>query len=433
MVYGCHAGMQQEAYESVYLQRILRRGTGPRDYYSIYRLGAFGADLSAVACFFDPPWQRISSNLTLPAQAWLFNQAAFHLRALGRLIEAREPMRVALDMCVDQRAWRNASIVASNLSWLELTLGEVAAAIRDSQHAVAHADRSGDAFYRMDIRTTHAEALHQAGRREEAKARYAEAETMQAEREPDCPLLHSAQGFRYCDLLLADVERVVWQQLFLGSTPAWHTELEPTRAPTRATGSLWSALDEGSVAPNSLWDICHSVSNRAAKSMEITVRNGWLLDIGHDHLTLARAELYLAILQGEPSTGEHANLALDFLRRAGRQDGLSRSLLTHALWRAASGNFESSRDDLDEAFDIAERGPMRLDLADIHLHRARLFGLVASRPKEYPSEWVSPRDDLDKAHNLIDACGYRRRREELADAEAAWERLYATSAPHAAT
>ena len=34
----------------------------------------------------------------------------------------------------------------------------------------------------------------------------------------------------------------------------------------------------------------------------------------------------------------------------------------------------SAQSDLDEAWEIAERGPMPLFLADIHLHRARLFG-----------------------------------------------------------
>jgi hypothetical protein len=73
---------------------------------------------------------------------------------------------------------------------------------------------------------------------------------------------------------------------------------------------------------------------------------------------------------------------------------------------------------------------MRLYLADIHLHRARLFGLIANRLADYP--WDSARDDLDKARKLIDECGYGRRREELEDAEAAWERLCGAPAPRAA-
>ena len=55
---------------------------------------------------------------------------------------------------------------------------------------------------------------------------------------------------------------------------------------------------------------------------------------------------------------------------------------------------------------------MRLFLADIHLHRARLF----FRETVYP--WESPHADLAEARRLIEKHGYRRRKEELEDAEA---------------
>jgi hypothetical protein len=70
-----------------------------------------------------------------------------------------------------------------------------------------------------------------------------------------------------------------------------------------------------------------------------------------------------------------------------------------------------SKEDLDEAWEIAERGPMRLFMADIHLYRARLF----FRETEYP--WESPQADLEAARKLIEQCGYWRRKEELEDAE----------------
>jgi hypothetical protein len=66
----------------------------------------------------------------------------------------------------------------------------------------------------------------------------------------------------------------------------------------------------------------------------------------------------------------------------------------------------------DEAWEIAERGPMRLFLADIHLHRARLFF------REATYQWESPTVDLAAARKLIEECGYGRRNEELEDAEA---------------
>ena len=76
---------------TVYIGRILRG----KEYYSSKKLGAFGSDLGAVACFFAIPWSRVSPAITDAAQAWLLNAAAFRLRALGRLTEALEPMRVS--------------------------------------------------------------------------------------------------------------------------------------------------------------------------------------------------------------------------------------------------------------------------------------------------------------------------------------------------
>jgi hypothetical protein len=47
---------------------------------------------------------------------------------------------------------------ASNLSELELTLGEVGGAVGDAEQSVTYAGRSGDAFQRESKRTTHADA-----------------------------------------------------------------------------------------------------------------------------------------------------------------------------------------------------------------------------------------------------------------------------------
>src|SRR5436853_3366564 len=73
----------------------------------------------------------------------------------------------------------------------------------------------------------------------------------------------------------------------------------------------------------------------------------------------------------------------------------------------------SAKEDLDEAWEIAERGPMRLHMADIHLYRARLFHGVK------PCPWKSPQEDLAAAEKPINECGYHRRDEELADAKQA--------------
>ncbi|MEI8383245.1 MAG: transposase [Planctomycetota bacterium] len=247
VTHGCLAGRQQEACEKVYFDRILCGG-GSDGFYSTKKLGAIGADLAAVAAFFESspvawasrpcspskgetpaplsepftggtpalrsgPWSQVSPNLTAADQAWLLNAAAFRLRALGRLTEALQPMRAGLEMRVQQKVWKSAAIIASNLSELEMTLGRLPDAVTDARQSITHADQSGDAFQRMVCRTTAADALHQSGQRAEAGTLFAEAERMQQERQPQFDLLYSLGGFRYCDWLLAPAEQAAWQHL----------------------------------------------------------------------------------------------------------------------------------------------------------------------------------------------------------------------------
>jgi tetratricopeptide (TPR) repeat protein len=377
VAHGCRAGRQQEACVEVYRDRILR-GTEPDGFYSTRKLGAIGADLGAVASFFEPPWSSVSPALTEAGQAWLLSEAASRLSALGRLPEAVAPMRAGLEMAVEQADSKNAAIRAGNLSELELTLGDVAGAVRDAERSVDFADRSGDGFQRMGKRTTLADALHQAGRRDEALALFGEAETTQAEQQPQYPQLYSLPGFRYCDLLLASAER--------------------------AAGGGKEVRGAG--------EACDEVEQRAGQVFAWRRLPRWnpaadpLLDIALDHLTLGRARLYRALLVGSAPDAAKPEIdqAVADLRRAGRQDHLPRGLLTRAWLRSSLGDPDTTaRADLDEAEEIAERGPMPLFLADVHLHRARLF---------------HDRAALAEARRLVEKHGYGRRREELADLEA---------------
>ena len=524
VAHGCLAGLQQEACGQVYRDRILR-GTDSNGNYSANKLGAFGADLGAVACFFEIPWQRVSPALSEPAQAWLLNEAATRLRALGRLTEALEPMRVSGEMDVKVEEWQGAAISYSNLSELELTLGDITLAVVDAEQSLRHADASGDAAERIGNRTTLADALHQAGRRAEAAAAFREAETLQAEDQPGYPLLYSLRGFQYCDLLLSD----------LGLLPLLARQNPSAEAPATVLAEVMA---------------------RATQAIKIAEYNRWILDIALDHLSLGRAHLYRFIIAYPTIPAAHDNYAappalsteqtqelktaanelaaaVDGLRRCGQQQYLPLGLLTRAWLRrlcshlgyveesvngvvgyavrtlpdagldkvrtayptdddcmdaegttpgmgevdrvgnkrsratqgavvgagsasitqtAASDGLPSvspsyidgddypqntatqgaiadvgfsggragkmparhvqpcpAQADLDEAYDIAERGPMPLFLADIHLYRAGLF----HNATPYPSAWKSPKHDLAEARRLIEKHGYWRRKAEL--------------------
>ncbi|MBI1981647.1 MAG: hypothetical protein HYS63_08890 [Methylocystis sp.] len=404
VAHGCHAGLQQKACVEVYGDRILR-GT---EFYSARELGAFGADLA-------------------PAQSWLLSEAANRLRGLGRLREAVEPMRAGRDWYVEAKDWKNAAISAGNISELALTLGDVAAAARAGAESVDHADRSGDDFQRMSKRTTHADALHQQGAFDEARALFEKAEAMQKEMQ----LLYSLWGFRYCDFLLGAAERATWKRVLLPcansearglqNPPSLRAEGEAIQSGGAVSGLLRSARNDDAETLALLLDACADVAKRAEQTLIWVTSQKWRLDFALDHLTLARAALYAAMLCGAAPDGAHVHAAANGLRDAGQKDHQPRGLLTRALYRAVVGDFPGAQDDLDEAYEIAERGPMKLFLADIHLHRARLFGLYAKRPEKYP--WESPQHDLAEARRLVEECGYWRRKEELADAEAALRAL----------
>jgi hypothetical protein len=380
VTHGCLAGRHQEACDKVYYDRILR-GTGSDGFYSSKKLGAIGADLTSVAAFFDEPWSKVSPNLTEADQGWLLNEAATRLGALGRLTEALHPMRAGLQMPVQQQDWKGAAIIASNLSELEVTLGRLPDAVTDARQSITHADQSGDASLRMGFRTTAADALHQSGQWAEAGTHFAKAEAMWAKAFVNTALMSSLSGFRYCHWLLAFAERAAWQH-FLDQT----------------------ILNSTSEISDCLADVERRASRYFAKKWT------WygLLDIALDHLTLARVGLFRTILANplpQPALDlSHVAAAVNGLRAAGQIDDLPRGLLTASLYRFVRGERDLARKYLAEAHQIAERGPMPLFLADIHLHRARMFG---------------NRDELAQAAKLIRDLGYGRRYDELADAEVA--------------
>lgn len=382
VAHGCEAGLQQQACDDVYFARIRHRNEG----YSMKRLGAIGSDLAAVTCFFELPWRRVLPTFGEADKAWLLNEAAFRLRALGRLTEALDPLRAGLETSLKANDFKESAIRADNLTELQLILGDVSGAERDAAQSVTYADLSGDNFLQIVSRTVRADAMHYSGLWTEADKLFREAEQMQGS------WLFSVRGFKYCDMLLASSERAAWQ-VMLSSTPF---------ATTLSTSTSRRAVTE-----------------RAARALDI-VQSGsrGLLDIALNHLTLSRAALHTAVLEDTPRTicVPPLESAMSGLRSAGRQDYLPRSLLTRSWLRSLEGAHSgpnSAQEDLDEAWEIAERGSMKLFMADTLLHRARLF----FREKTYPWPDTSAKADLAGARQLIEQCGYWRRKEELEDAE----------------
>jgi tetratricopeptide (TPR) repeat protein len=402
VAHGCEAGLERQAFADVYRARIMR-GTGTGGFYSMHKLGAFGADLGAMACFFTRPWGTPSPNLSGEDQAAVLNGAAFSLRAQGRLTEAVLPYQASLQIRVAMEEWKNAAIVANNLSELELTLGEIAAAVAAGELSVKFGKCSEDQFMLMVSHAAYADALHQAGQRDSALSWFRAAEQLQAKRQPQYPLLYSLWGFQHCDLLLADLERSAWRMTM--------------QRPHLATIGQYVQNEQagGRLTDTNLkeWQsVFQEVIPRVKQTLQWAKQNqAGSFDFALDNLTLARTRLYAALL--DPSSAGrllvvHGQLLSDSavkgLRLAGDLTRVPLGLLTRACLRWLNSDEAGCRADLDEACQIAERGPMRLHMADVLLTRARLFRDLQA---------------LAEARKLIEQCGYGRRMEELANAEVA--------------
>jgi hypothetical protein len=95
-------------------------------------------------------------------------------------------------------------------------------------------------------------------------------------------------------------------------------------------------------------------------------------------------------------------------------------LLTRAWVHVSMGDAVAAISDLNGAWAMAARSDLRLHLADVHLSRARLFHRVDPYP--WAERGRQAADDFEDAQEIVEECAYWRRREELAEIDAALDR-----------
>jgi tetratricopeptide (TPR) repeat protein len=359
--HGCAAGDPESAWSEVYLPRVRRNDED----YAGTKLGLHGAELSALAHFFEEPWSRPDPKLSPSRQALLLSIAGFRLRALGRTRDALGAMRGDRDLALQQHDYVGATHGGINFSELLMITGEGAAAKSAAALAVEHADRTEDSLVRLRARATLANALFHGGELMAAAEHFAEAERLQAEAQPQMPLLYGLQGFEYCELLL---EKGLAQQVIA----------------------------------------------RVEQMQRWTDPQGDLLSRGLNALSLGRAHLHLACLPGEvPAPGnlhvvrEQFDMASEVMRRASNLDFLVPCLLGRARLERIEGDFERAHS-LEEAMEITERSGLKVYLIDGLLESARTLRLVHNPVLLPEARQVVSRVDL-----LMRETGFFRRAPDL--------------------
>jgi tetratricopeptide (TPR) repeat protein len=405
IAHGCQAGLYTEALIKIY-HRVIQRGQLG---FAQKVLGASGEDLAALSWFFHQPWTEVIPSIDAEWQAWLPGNAASRLRAMTRIRDAVGPALKSVEEARKKGLTMLEAIRKRQFSELQLILGETKKALKYAKEAVSLADRAPflpnsakskrrkefEYCERIIERAVRAGALHAAGYLDRAKAVFEEAEELQRMKFPKHPLLYSLWGFRYCDLLLHQGDRAdVLRRI--DKTATW-AKLDPPLP--MSLGLLDVPLDDLSLIR------CHLSQFDQGNVIDLDP----VERLTEEAITLLR------------ESGKHDFLPLGFLVRvAVLQRQIARCSGTTDAFKRVSKLDEAQRC-LDDAWEIAERGPMKLFMADIHLHRARLFFRETTYPwNQHPNGTPrGPKDDLAAARKLIEKCGYWRRKEELKDAEAA--------------
>jgi tetratricopeptide (TPR) repeat protein len=380
IAHGCQSGRHQEALDEVYRERILRCERG----YSVTMLGALGEDLTALAAFFDRPWSQPAGTLTKAQKGFVLDQAGSRLNALGRLDEAVEPLKAALEAHIAISELRKAAFSARALSQLFLTRGEVARSWVYASQGVELAKGSSRGRARIESHAARGDALHQWGQFKKAELDFREAERLQGKNATGCSHLYSLEGFWYCELLL--------------------TQGKYKESRDRAKQMLQLELESG----------------------------GSLFCVALAHLALGRAELLAVLNERTNDLGKapnHLDEAVKGFRKAVTLDHLPRALLARAELRRVAGQYSLARRDLDEAFEIAAGCGMRLHECDVHLECCQLIltaveagatldeeDLALDRPillLESACERLTARQHLEKAIALVAETDYHRRNPEV--------------------
>jgi len=401
--HGCLAKRFEGAF-NVYIDRI-QRGTGEIEgFYSTKRLGSSSNDLSALSNFFEEPWAKITNGLRQNQEATVLSETATRLQFLGRVNEAKLPMNRALENNIILGHWKQIAQGQSVLSNLQLLLGDIESAItlgNESVSSIRKIPLSERSLYEWAFRTDAANALHQQGKIDKAKKLFRTAEKIQRKFDPSLPILYGPPGANFRELLLAEAEVLVWQ------------EINARSAKNDSFNSILSKKTKRSS------HACAIVLEQTEQALKSSTRHEYSYYAAIDQRIGCVATIYQSILKKtlwtdrDKLTDLSSKLknVLYAMRNAGRMDSLPKALLTSAMFVSIMersnvtnlpvADWHSVKYYLDEAQSIAERGPMPLYLADVHLNRARIF---------------HDRKSLAKAEKLITKHNYLRRQGELEDA-----------------
>ncbi len=323
-IHAARAGNSQEAFD-YYCSDVDK---APRKVATM-KLCAYREALGVLQNLFQRRWTQPVPALSPESQPYLLRQAAFCLRALGRVEEAIEATVSAVHESVQQENWYNAAKAERNLSEMNFSCGKLEEAARLAQEGLKHAHMASVPKLRMELHATLGDVLCHLGHTDEALESFRQAEQISCETHGTEARLSGAWGYAYCDCLLDD-------------------------------GKVEEAADRAQ-------DMLHY-----AETADVPLHKGLA------HLVLAITLLDQNGVHHEIE--KHLDAAEENLLKSGLEEFLIRAFIARSalLMVSNGGDLLLASQIIDRAENIAcERGIL-LNLTEIKLQRARLFAKHSS-------------------------------------------------------
>ncbi len=395
IMHGCAAEEFADAFNEVFEQRILQK----QSLYSVMRLGAVQSDMGAMAGFFSsfsPP--KLNPKVETSAGGFLLKHLGYCLRAAGRLHDAENSLEAASNVYREANDLPETVVVLGLLCSTRTLLGNLPGALKTAEEQLKLLEPGALWWVKFT-----------------ALSRLAEISSYIRPYSECIPLFDAA-----FDTFCPQGED---REKSIKSFYSMVKDNEQARSSIIGSLSRWGefCVASGAIEQAIIWAEFVEKLMREEPEFPSELHKG-LMSLFVGQAYLAQLESPLFSDAGDESrraamihqARRRVDDALKWLRSGSRMHELPRALFASAKLRfleAGYSDFDRAKADLEEAWEIARRGPMKLFLADIHLHRARLF----FRVEKYP--WISPQADLAAARKLIEECGYRRPKEALAAAE----------------
>ncbi len=345
---------------------------------------------------------------------------------------------------IKQEDWLDAAVIASILSQQLLMLGSIFQSqpinnnldsIEIAKQSIQLADKSSDKFINIVCSAVLADALHQAGKLAKARDIFVNTEKLQKKIQPEYPLLFSGQGFYFCDVLLTAGN---WKEAQQRAQQTLKYRYENWYS------SLSTGLDKLSLGRSYLQQAINQIT--ANKGIKTILPS----NIAPDSLLIEKVHCINLSAISHKNQQEHHKImqtaknwiyqAVDDLRKAGQEDLIVRSLLIRAnyhrwsllltdiynstgmektnkhMYISKKVNLQEIQNnalqDLQEAYELTNRGNMRLHLTDYYLESARLMLTI-----KQPTSKRLIKEHIKNAKQLIEKTGYKRRLPELKQLE----------------